>query len=487
MDTEGQGLPIKVDSTSNGEYAPQPVGRTLSRAKEIAQRRITENARRVGQSRRRFLTGICGAATTLFTLNQAFAARGNTGGVYRVPTEGSLDPEVATAALGGGEFIVDAQTHLVEPDAPWRNGPSAGWARALARWPQGGCGEADPVDCYDRNHFVREVFLGSDTDMALLSFVPAPPGENPLSMAEAARARALVAGLDGTDRLLLHTMVVPNWPPFAAQLAAMEEVAAAYPIAAWKTYTGWGPGGRGWRLDDPEIGIPFLEKARELGIRTVCIHKGLPFSNQDRAFATCDDIGPAAALFPDVTFVIYHSGYEAGRREGPFEGGGARRGVDTLVRSLRAHGIPAGANVYAELGSTWRILMRDPTAAAHTLGKLMSSLGTNRLLWGTDSIWYGSPQDQIEAFRAFEIAEQLAERHGYPQLTPDVKARIFGLNAAELFGIDGPGMRRRAESDRLGEARRAYAEAPAPSLRTYGPRTPSEFRTFQRLAGPGPG
>ena len=485
MDEPELRLPIKIDSTSNGEYAPRPVGRTLTRARELAARRIADNARRVGQSRRRFLAGVCGAATTLLTLNQAFAARGNTGGGFRVPAEGAFDPEAATAALGGEEFIFDAQTHMVEPDAPWRDGPAAGWARTFARWPQGRCGEPDPVDCYDRNHFVREVFLDSDTDMALLSFVPAPPGQNPLSMAEAERARALVAELDGTDRLLLHTMVVPNWPPPEAQLAAMEEVAAEYPIAAWKTYTGWGPGGHGWRLDDPAVGLPFLEKARELGIRTVCIHKGLPFSNQDPAFATCDDIGPAAALYPDLTFVIYHSGYEAGRREGPFEG--APRGVDTLVRSLRAHGIPPGANVYAELGSTWRILMRDPTAAAHTLGKLLTSVGPDRVLWGTDSIWYGSPQDQIEAFRAFEIAEGLAERHGYPLLTPELKARVFGLNAATLFGIDAPEMRRRAGLDRVGVARRAYAEAPAPSLRTWGPRTPAEFRAFQRLAGPGPG
>lgn len=487
MDGEGPKLPIKIDSTTNGEYAPMPVGRTIARATELAARRITENARRTGQERRAFLAGLCGAATTLLTLNQAFAAKGNTGGRFEVPAEAALDSSAAAQRLAGDEFIFDAQTHLVEPDAPWRDGPAAGWARTFTSWPQGACGEADPVACYDADHFVREVFLDSDTDMALLSFVPSPPGENPLSMAEAARARELVAALDGAQRLLLHTIVIPNWPPLEAQLARMEETVAEYPIAAWKTYTGWGPGGVGWRLDDPATGVPFLEKARELGIRTVCIHKGLPFSGQDRAFARCDDVGPAAAMFPDIQFVLYHSGYETGTREGPFADGGAARGVDTLIRSLTAHGIPPGANVYAELGSTWRILLRDPSGAAHLLGKLMRAVGTSRILWGTDSIWYGSPQDQIQAFRAFEIAAELTERYGYPELSQEVKADILGRNAAALFGIDAGAMRRRADGDGISRVRREYAEAPEPSFRTWGPRNTSELKAYRKVGGPGPG
>ncbi len=70
------------------------------------------------------------------------------------------------------------------------------------------------------------------------------------------------------------------------------------------------------------------------------------------------------------------------------------------------------------------------------LGKLLVALGPDNILWGTDSIWYGSPQGQIEAFRAFEITPEYQERFGYPALTADVKARILGLNAARVYGID---------------------------------------------------
>ena len=82
--------------------------------------------------------------------------------------------------------------------------------------------------------------------------------------------------------------------------------------------------------------------------------------------------------------------------------------------------------------------MGDPDAAAHVLGKLLTAFGPERILWGTDSIWYGSPQDQIAAFRAFEITPAFQEQFGYPALTADVKQRIMSANAAELFGITVP-------------------------------------------------
>ena len=73
--------------------------------------------------------------------------------------------------------------------------------------------------------------------------------------------------------------------------------------------------------------------------------------------------------------------------------------------------------------------MRDPDGAAHALGKLIKYCGENNVLWGTDSIWYGSPQDQIQAFRTFQISPELRAQHGYAEMTPALRAKIFGLNA----------------------------------------------------------
>ena len=83
--------------------------------------------------------------------------------------------------------------------------------------------------------------------------------------------------------------------------------------------------------------------------------------------------------------------------------------------------------------------MRDPEQAAHALGKLLKHCGPDNVLWGTDSIWYGSPQDQIQAFRTFQIAPELRERHGYPEITPALRAKIFGLNAMRALRHHGRG------------------------------------------------
>ena len=115
-------LPIKLDSTSNGEYAPMPVGRTIERVNALAAQRITDNARRTGQHRRRFLAGLCGAATTLLTLNEAYASRGARGGSFALPPDAALDPQMAQA-ITGREFIFDIQTHFIEAGGTaWRRG-----------------------------------------------------------------------------------------------------------------------------------------------------------------------------------------------------------------------------------------------------------------------------------------------------------------------------------------------------------------------------
>lgn len=480
---EEPALPIRIDSTSNGEFMPQPLPERWRAANRLAARRLDDNATRRGEGRRRFMAGLCGAATTLLTFNEAFAAHGHRGGDFALPPEAALDPEAARVALSGDELIFDVQTHLVDPQGPWRRNAGRGFERVLAWWPQGACGEADPTDCYGAEHFIKEIFLDSDTDLAVLSFVPAPEQYNPLTLKEADRVRRLIEQLGGDHRLLLHAMVLPNLPPFEAQLERMGEAAERWPIAAWKVYTQWGPDGRGWALDDPEIGIPFIERARALGIPRICVHKGFSLRRMSPAFADCADVGRAARLFPDVDFIVYHSGYEASVTEGPYRREGEVRGIDSLVRSLIDNDVPANANVYAELGSTWRRVMRDPDQAAHAIGKLLRHVGRRNLLWGTDSIWYGSPQDQIQAFRTFRISDEFRERFGYPALDAALKADVFAGNALPVYGVDPGKLRRRAEGDHVQQARAAYDDDPRPGFETYGPTDRRGFLALERLRG----
>jgi hypothetical protein len=165
-------------------------------------------------------------------------------------------------------------------------------------------------------------------------------------------------------------------------------------------------------------------------------------------------------------------------REQAYDPGAKRDGVDTLIRSLVESGVKPGSNVYAELGSTWRFLMRDPEQAAHAMGKLFRYCGEDNVLWGTDSIWYGSPQDQIQPFRTFQISAELREKHGYPQITPALRAKVFGLNAARVYGVSAAEVKKFAARDKVGRAKLAYQERPEPHFRTWGPKTRREFLRF---------
>ncbi|HEX2475877.1 MAG TPA: hypothetical protein VHK01_14090, partial [Lacipirellulaceae bacterium] len=179
-----------------------PLAEHVARANSEAEQQIGENAKRVGFGRRAFLQSLCGAATTFLTLNKAFAALGNTGGVFRLPKESAFET-AAAEVLAGDEFIFDVQTHMVDPAGAWRSSAGKYWEQIFANDPQGSCGEDDPVDCWSAERFIKHVFMDSDTDVAVLSFVPDLPENNPLSLEEADRVRVLVKQMDGADRLYL--------------------------------------------------------------------------------------------------------------------------------------------------------------------------------------------------------------------------------------------------------------------------------------------
>jgi predicted TIM-barrel fold metal-dependent hydrolase len=483
FDPEGRRLPIKLDATSNGEFAPIPLDDSRVRANLLASERAGDLAKRLGLGRRDFLTSSCGAAATLLAFNEAQAAAGRSGGYFELSAEAALEPQLAAAELGKAEWIFDVQGHFVNPTGAWLNGVP-GDAKPLSGMEKAGCalagmtGERSYLQCLGPSEFLKDVFLDSDTDIMVLSFVPSSREGEPLTIEEAAATREIVARMEGSKRLMLHGRVNPNQP---GDVEDMERL-AGFGVSAFKTYTQWGPSGAGfWMTDD--VGIAFVEKARKLGVRNIAIHKGLPFGPRSYEHSTCRDIGPIARRFPDMNFLIYHSGYVAGEKEGPYDA--ARDdGVDALITSLDKAGVPRNANVYAELGSTWRFVStRDPDSAAHLLGKLFKHVGEDNVLWGTDSIWYGSPQDQIQTFRAFQIAEPLREAHGYPRITAELRRKVFGLNAAKPYGLDVGEIQRQTGTDRVARERQSYAERPNPSFATHGPRTRREFVNLLKLSG----
>jgi hypothetical protein len=483
IDPEGTRLPIKLDTTSNGEFMPVPLAAVNRLANRLAHEAADRNAKRAGLARRDFLVSACGAATTLLAFNAANAAAGRTGGYFDLPDDAAMDLQLAAARTGSqGEFIFDVQGHFVEPSGAW-----LGSAPADAfKWsPKASCplaskpGPRSHLACLGPEEFVKDVFLDSDTDMMVLSFVPARRDAEPLTMEAADAVRRIVDRLQGTHRLMIHGRVNPNQP---GDVEDMDELKERWGVCAWKTYTQWGPDGPGFFLSD-DIGTRFIGKARALGVKVICVHKGLPFGKQSYEHSQCSDIGVVAKRFPDVSFLVYHSGFVTGVTEQPYDHSAQRDGIDTLIHSLVENEVRPNSNVYAELGSTWRFLMREPTAAAHALGKLIKACGENNVLWGTDSIWYGSPQDQIQAFRTFQIAPILRARYGYPEMTPALRAKIFGLNAARVYNVSAGEVMQYTARDAIAWARENYLERPDPSYVTYGPKTRREFLNLLRWNG----
>ena len=100
FDPEGKRLPIKLDSTSNGEFTPIPLDATNRRANRMAQEWASENARRRGVGRRTFMVSACGAASTLLAFNVANARAGRSGGYFELDEVAALDPDAAVDQLG---------------------------------------------------------------------------------------------------------------------------------------------------------------------------------------------------------------------------------------------------------------------------------------------------------------------------------------------------------------------------------------------------
>jgi len=483
LDPHGQRLPIKLDSTSNGEFAPVPLDAGLRRANRLAWEQADRFARRLGVGRRDFLVSSCGAASTLLAFNACHAQEDRKGGYFEVSRDAALEPQLAKAELGKSEFIFDVQGHFVNPTGAWLKTVPAP-ARPLAEMPNARCelskgpGDRSYLLCLSGDEFIKDVFLDSDTDIMVLSFVPSTREGEPLTIEEAVATRAIVEKMQGSKRLMLHGRVNPNQPGDVEDMERLK----GFGVTAFKTYTQWGPSGSGFFMTE-DVGIAFVERARKLGVKNIAIHKGLPFGQRSYEHSTCRDIGPIARRFPDMNFLIYHSGYVIGKAEGPYDPM-RTDGVDALVTSLQESGVRPNSNVYAELGSTWRFAsMRNPTDAAHMLGKLFKYVGEDNVLWGTDSIWYGSPQDQIQAFRTFQISEEFQAKYGYPRMTPDLRRKVFGLNAARPYKLDAKTLRLYAETDAVAREKASYAERPNPSFATYGPRTRREFVNLMSQGG----
>ncbi len=460
-------IPLPTRLVSNEEFPPLP----QTPAQRGVELRILEEAGRLaprlGLTRRQFLRTSGGIATSLLAMNAVF------GRFFDVASVEAAEPAAFQARSGDPLFIFDVQLHYVgagyDPadEEVARRGVSKQALLGLRRSAR----RLNPKLASDRGtladlswaNMVKEVFLDSETAMGLISTPPGPyPEQAVVPPKEMTHFRDEINRVTQSRRMLAHGLITPQLGQ--RDLDFMDQQAQTLKVDAWKGYTGAAPKGfdRGWFVDDEKIAYPMLERARKLGVKRVCVHKGLPLGpvadyNHPR------DLIKAATDFPDIDFLAYHSGL----LRVPTDGAADVPWTSEFCRMKKATSLK---NVYMELGSTFgQLVTTNPTACAHLLGQVIDAFGADHVLWGTDSIWYGTPQWQIDAFRRFEIPQALVDRHGYAPLTRAVKEQIFGLNAARLFAVDITAKRNEIPNDYLTRMKMAYLDdGPAPSHRWYG-------------------
>jgi hypothetical protein len=499
-------VPFPLSPISNMEVGPKPVKRKQRVAYKMVAEEMETQAKRHGMTRADFLRTAAATTTALMVLNKihGYDAWGDNA-VLPMKKEHCEDLEGGQERLEKDKFfVVDVQTHHAHaPFAPpqtycfLRFGSYDANLGRFVRRNEAGVACEDTRQLLSQVNYIKEMLIDSETEVAVVSGLPSG---FPLAPAKMAETAGLANEMAASERCLFQAMVDPHpalkgGPTGLNAFQAQVEAGAR----AVKTYTYNGDLGGGWRLDNPAISYPMLQMATDLGMTLINTHKGLPLAallqNSPQDVRTLD-MAQAIRDWPNLKFCAYHSGFfdkgdhpeglDAGwHPENEPEIAGRNGNIEflnmskTLTRKERKR-------LYAEIGTTFASLITSddgPIQAAHFIGQLLKHLGPKNILWGTDSIWWGSPQWVIDAFKALQIPASLRKQYGYPKLTKKAKRRILGLNAAKLYGIKRRDRKNLCtiSPDKFQQLQMAQGgHRTNRSLWVYGPRTRREFLALLR-------
>ena len=476
---KGVDSPVPTQVVSNEEFIPRPQNQQQQQVEQLIGVLAEQKAKRLGMDRRSFMASSMGMATAFLASNSVY------GKYWDVEEVETLDPSATEEKWPKGEyFIFDVQTHFT-------NGAALAFRNAEFIRNMGFQLKSD-AEAYGFPNFVKELFFDSETSMIVISGVPGkeihrgPDGnvlEGPARTPGLAGAilpswlmsarKKEINDLAGCQRALCQGNCAPNhyWdratnaPDRTALFEQMEHEVKTYGIDSWKWYCHTDPGrsGDGFRLDDEKLSYPFYEQSKKLGMKIFSVHKG--YASQSRTLghlANPADVEKAALDHPDLTFIIYHSAIKHGPGEPEFKKDGF---FDPTTGDFAWHDVlmklkernPQINNVYCEIGSAFGSLaIQHPVMCQHLIGKNIKYYGADHVIWGTDCLWWGSPQWVIDAFKRFQISDELCEKFGYHKLTKEDKGKIFGLNAAQVYGVDVKAKRQALPDDALNRLKGKY-------------------------------
>jgi uncharacterized protein len=259
------------------------------------------------------------------------------------------------------------------------------------------------------------LFLESDTDIAVHHALPLFAFKDGGCSFE----KTLEAKERWPGRFIVYGGVDPMWGGRAIEV--LEQQAEELDPVGLKLYPNSWVGNEvdDWRMDDPEVAFPVFQRAAELGIKIIAVHKAVPLGPLPLDPYRVDDIDRAAIAFPNLTFEVVHGG------------------MAFLEES--AWQLARFPNVYVNLEITSALLSKRPRAFEHAMATLMQyggEMALEKILWGTGAMGF-HPRPPMEKFvRDFQISEDLVEKAGIPQLTPVAKRKILAENYAKMAGLD---------------------------------------------------
>lgn len=197
-------------------------------------------------------------------------------------------------------------------------------------------------------------------------------------------------------------------------LERLERLKEEYDIPGVKLYTAeWRGDSKGWRLDSEEA-FEYLEKCAELGIENIHPHKGPTIRPLNRDAFDVSDVDDAATSFPELNFIVEHVGFPR---------------LDDFT-----HIATQETNVYGGLAVAAPFAQNRPRKFGEIMGELLFWLGEDYLLFGSDyAIW--NPDWLVPTVMNAELTQEQRDEYGI-ELTTEIKKKIMGENAAELYDID---------------------------------------------------
>jgi predicted TIM-barrel fold metal-dependent hydrolase len=476
--------PVPTQMVSSDEFYPDPQN---ARQRDVEARLLAmadDLGKKQGLDRRRFFQTAAGMAASFVAMNEVY------GSLFDVSKAEAATPDMAQERANAlkDQFIMDMHTHFLRDDTRITSFVNMRAAVGKAGWNKQLAGKEQTIEDLKFENYKKEIFLDSDTKIALISSAPSDIEQDWfLTNEQMAAARDKVNKEAGSRRLFSHVIFTPGQPGWLEKLQAglelKPESCKGYTIGdnTHKELSRYP-----WRLDDEKVTYKGYELMVKAGIKNVCVHKGLfapgvekQFPNL-RGFADVADVGQAAKDWPNLNFIIYHSAYrhvggDPAVALAEFNRTGRIAWTSDLADIPQQYGV---SNVYGDVGQLFAMtLVSEPNVCAALMGTLIKGLGADHICWGTDSLWTGSPQWQIEGLRRLEIPEDMQKKYGYAPLGPadgPVKSAIFGGNNARLYGIEPKRAMQQLSNDRFAAMKAEYDKnGPEPSNMRHGYVVPS--------------